>query len=261
MKVKVVTALFDINRDIKGDGRKLEDYLKWISDTLRLKSDFVIFTEEKFYDHISDCRKNSPYKTDIIVQKLEEIPFYKNIEKIKKVFLTEDYKSKIKDPSRIECYLPEYNIIQYSKFGWIEESSKLFEDSDYFIWMDAGCSRFFENYNYIDEWPDKSKLISNKIQIQGNANFQKFFLNLDESIYMWENNSILVGTLFGIHRSLIDFVVRSIDDIFDSWINSNCVNNEQILLAVFAKKYLDKISILLYNNDYTHLPFFKYLKK
>lgn len=259
MKVKVVTALFDIKRDINGDGRKIEDYLEWISNTLKLKADFVIFTENKFRDFISNCRKDSSYKTDIIVQDLKEIPFSNNLERIKKVFQSERYLSRIRDSKRIECYLPEYNLIQYSKFGWIKIASKMFEEYEYFFWMDAGCSRFFEDFNLNNEWPDSKKLLNDKIQIQGNINFNRIFPDLNEDEYMWDNNSILVGTLFGMHRNIIDYVFEEINNIFNNFIESDCVNNEQIALAIFAKKNEDKASIYVYN-DYTHLPFFKNLK-
>lgn len=259
MKVKIVTALFDIKRDINGDGRKIEDYLQWISNTLKLKADFVIFTEKKFYDFIYNCRKNSPYQTNILVQDLEEIPFYNNLERIKNIFQSNEYLSKIKDSKRIECYLPEYNLIQYSKFGWIKQASNMFKEYDYFFWMDAGCSRFFEDFDLNNEWPNVKKLIDDKIQIQANNNFNIIFPGLNESEYMWDNNSILVGTLFGMHRNIIEYVFEKINDIFDFFIESNCVNNEQIALAIFAKRHVEKVDIHVYGG-YTHLPFFKNLK-
>ena len=38
----IVTALFDINRSTKGDGRTIEDYLNWFEKTLNLKCDFIM---------------------------------------------------------------------------------------------------------------------------------------------------------------------------------------------------------------------------
>lgn len=36
MTATIVTAFFDIQRDIKGDGRKIDEYLQWIQKTLQL---------------------------------------------------------------------------------------------------------------------------------------------------------------------------------------------------------------------------------
>ena len=257
MKVKIVTALFDISRHDRGDGRSINKYLEWIRETLKVQCDFVIFTEEKFFDFIKNCRDNSKYETNIILQNLEEIPFYKYKESIIDILNDDNYKSKINDPNRIECYLPEYNIIQYSKFSWVKIASEMFTDTDYFFWMDAGCSRFFETLNLNKEWPNKDLLLHDKLQIQGNINFQKF-PEIREDEYIWDNNSMLVGTLFGMHRDIINFVLESITEIFIEMIEQRCVNNEQIALAIFTKRFPNKISIFLYI-DYTHLPFLRYL--
>ena len=47
-----------------------------------------------------------------------------------------------------------YSIIQYSKFEWlktaIEENPF---NSDFFFWLDAGGSRFFEDYDLNQDYP------------------------------------------------------------------------------------------------------------
>ena len=83
MSTLIITSLFDIQRDTKGDGRTINDYLLWFSKTLKLNCDMVIYTEEKFEDFVKENRKNTSSKTYIKIQKLDEIPFYKNITDIK----------------------------------------------------------------------------------------------------------------------------------------------------------------------------------
>lgn len=258
MKVLIITALFDIKRKENGDGRSIDDYLPWFSDTLGLKTDMVIYTEEKLEKVVLKRRKNSSNKTNVIVQKLEEIPFYKNNEKIKKIINSGSYKQSMKDVSRIECNLSEYNVIQYSKFGWLENASEIFPDYDYYFWMDAGCSRFFEDFNLTDEWPNVNKIDFNKITIQGNANFLRMFDNLNEEEYIWDNNCILVGTLFGANKQNLKILKESIDDIFNYYADKNCVNNEQFALAISAKRNLDLFNIII-KLDNTHLPLFRLL--
>ena len=44
------------------------------------------------------------------------------IEQIKEILNTKEYISRIAYPTRVECKLAEYNIIQYSKFGWLKDA-------------------------------------------------------------------------------------------------------------------------------------------
>ena len=258
MKVRIITALFDIKRDEKGDGRKIEEYLNWFSETLKLKCDMTIYTEERFVEFVKQNRSNQ-FETDVVVQNLEDIPFYHWKNTISEIINSENYKLKMKDTNRIECYLPEYNLIQYSKFGWLEQAVEKNIDHDYFLWMDAGCSRFFNGFNFDLEWPNKSKLDINKFTIQGNSNYVRMFETLDVNQYIWDNNCVLVGTLFGGGREVINKLHQDINSIFQSMVEINCVNNEQFALAIFAKQNpnIMDTKILL---DGTHLPLFTILK-
>lgn len=257
MKVRVITALFDIKRDENGDGRKIEEYLSWFKDTLKLKCDMTIYTEERFLDFVN-LNRSGEFETDIIIQKLETVPFYNKRNVIKEIITSEDYKSKMRDTNRIECYLPEYNIIQYSKFGWLKEVCDKNTNHDYFLWMDAGCSRFFNGFDTNNEWPSKYKIDPERFTIQGNSNYIRMFdtLNVDE--YIWDNNCVLVGTLFGGGRQIIHKLYKEINQIFDSMVELNCVNNEQFALALFAKKNPEIMNTIVHL-DGTHLPLFKLL--
>lgn len=257
MKVRIITALFDIKRDENGDGRKIEEYLSWFKDTLKLKCDMTIYTEERFLDFVN-INRSGEFETDIIIQKLETVPFYNKRNVIKEIITSEEYKSKMRDTNRIECYLPEYNIIQYSKFGWLKEACDKNTNHDYFLWMDAGCSRFFNGFDTNIEWPSKYKIDTEKFTIQGNSNYIRMFdtLNVDE--YIWDNNCVLVGTLFGGGRQIIQKLYKEINQIFDSMVELNCVNNEQFALALFAKKNPEIMNTMVHL-DGTHLPLFKLL--
>jgi hypothetical protein len=257
MKVRITTALFDIKRDKIGDGRSINEYLSWFKDTLKIKCNMTIYTEQKF-EHFIKENRNNEYDTKIIIQNLEETPFYKWKTKITEIINSDYFKSKMNDLNRIECYLPEYNIIQYSKFEWLKNTAKQNTD-DYFFWMDAGCSRFFNGFDLNQEWPNKFKLDKNKLTIQGNNNFIKNFDKLNIENYIWDNNCILVGTLFGGGKTIINKLSKEIDNIFKYLIESNCINNEQFALAIFAKQNLELMNIIIKLNG-THLPLFNYLK-
>ena len=73
-----------------------------------------------------------------------EIPYYHLKDKIQGILDSDDYKTSIEDPARIECKQAMYSVIQYSKFPWLKEAvQKNPHGSDYFFWLDAGGSRSF----------------------------------------------------------------------------------------------------------------------
>ena len=118
----LVTALYDIKRNTIDKSphslKTLDQYYTCFKKTLQINAPMVIYTEDITYQFIIDNRPKH-YPTKIIIQPLEDIPYYKYRNQIKDILDSEDYKIKITDPQRIECLLPEYNIIQYSKFEWL----------------------------------------------------------------------------------------------------------------------------------------------
>ena len=254
----IITALFDIKRDTNGDGRRIEEYLEWFAKTLMLKCDFVVFTEERFVEFVNDCRVGSGYNTKIVTQRLEEVPFYPQIDNIRKTINSPDYISRMSDTSRIECFLPEYNVIQYSKFGWLSWACDNL-DYDKYIWMDAGCSRFFGSFDINSSWPDGDKLSPGKLTIQGNQNYVNRFHEMLPDSYIWDNNCMLVGTLFGGDKQTIYSITKEIEQIFRRYLEVGCVNNEQIPLAILAKEKPELFNIMV-RLDWTHLPLFDMLK-
>ena len=144
----------------------MDDYLKCFKITLQLNCPMIIYTEEKVKKFIEAYRPKE-YNTHIIIQNIDEIPYYRYRKQIDTILSDPLYKSKIKDPDRIECRLPEYTIIRYSKLEWLQDGIKKNPfSSDYFFWMDAGCSRFLENFDLRYQWPSENSynlLKTNKI--------------------------------------------------------------------------------------------------
>jgi hypothetical protein len=256
-RVNVVTALFDIDRENLGDGRSMGQYLAWFEKTLQLKVPMIIYTEEKFRRFIEERR--SWEFTKIKIQKLEEIPMYKHKIAINKILSDPGYLLSIKDKSRIECNLDLYNVIQYSKFGWLQEEMKLGSDSDFYFWMDAGCSRFFSDFDLSKDWPNFKKLSSDKFIIQGNSNTEKIYPSMNPEEYKWDNNCILVGTLFGGNKKIVSEVSDRVVNLLEKeMISSNMINNEQIALGIVFKRNPELFSVYIdLNGD--HLPIFKHL--
>ena len=56
--VTFVTALYDINREKNGDGRKFSEYLEWLDKLLKIKVPIVIFTSDEHNEFINQRRNN-----------------------------------------------------------------------------------------------------------------------------------------------------------------------------------------------------------
>jgi len=255
----IVTALFDIGREKFGDGRSTDQYLSWFEKTLELNSCMSIYTEEKFKSFIEERR--DPKNTKIKIQNLEEIPMYKHREKISQIIRDPEYLLKIKDNSRIECKLDLYNVIQYSKFGCIQEEIKEGSNLDFYFWMDAGCSRFFFNADLSQIWPNLKKVDPDKFIIQGNINTLQIYPSMEIEKYKWENNCILVGTLFGGRGDVVSIVSDlTIKILEEEMLKNGMVNNEQIALAILFKRNPELFNLYI-NLNGEHLPLFNHLVK
>ena len=246
-KVTIVSALFDIERV---DGRPWEEYLKWFDEFLKLKTPMILFVSQDVAEFIGERRGDIP--TDIIVQTVDEIPYYHLKDEIQGILDSDEYKENISDPDRIECKQAMYSVIQYSKFPWLKLAA---EDnphnSDYFFWLDAGGSRFFGIYDLNKEYPSEDAVKSlddmgESFLVQMNTEYYPDLsdakeLDLD---YLYDNRSYVLGSMFGGHKNAVPKVCNMVEDIFlNEMIKKGNVNNEQIALGYIIKKYSDEFSL------------------
>ena len=237
----IVTGLFDINRNLI-DGRSWQSYLEWFEKTLSINSPMVIFVEEKTYDFVKSKRSNK--NTKIIVQSVQDLKMYKHKDRIDEIVSSTSYKQSIKDCNRIECKSSLYTIIQFSKFEWmLTASNENPFNSDYFIWMDAGLSRFFDELNTSNRYPSEN--MENKLLSFGDRVFIQTFCcsytrlfnatTLPES-YLLDNRSYVMGGLFGGNKTVLPIIKEKVDDVFlRLMLNKNIVNNEQIVFGYLLK--------------------------
>ncbi|MAG24412.1 hypothetical protein CMI47_02435 [Candidatus Pacearchaeota archaeon] len=235
----IVTALYDIQRE-KFDGRKWSDYLAWFSKTLKLNCHMVVFVSAELTDFVREHRAGQP--TDIIVQELEETPYFFVKDRIEEVIKDDKYKTKMKDSSRIECTSSLYTCIQYSKFKWMKYAAANF-NSDYFVWMDAGLSRFFDNLDITKKYPGSagiSILENNRGRVVTqlfSKNYPDLFHadNLTEE-YFWDSRSYVMGGMFAAAPAAINEIDTLTEDVLlHKMLNNNLVNNEQIALGYLVK--------------------------
>jgi len=264
--ITVVTALYNIQRQDM-DGRKWDEYLQWFSQTLKLNCPMVIFVEEELLDFVNQYRNS--YNTQIIVQKIEDIPYYYLKEEMDAILQSKEYKEKIGCPDRIECNYSLYSIIQYSKFKWIEEAIYgNYFDSDYYFWLDAGASRFFENFDLKSSFPGNAALealydIGEKFLIQLNTETYHDLVYSEElsKEYFYDPRSFVCGTFFGMHRNIHSTILNLIEKIFiNDMIKNKNVNNEQIALAYLVKNNPELFEIF-YRDNWKQIALFEEMVK
>ena len=254
MKVTFVSALFDINRV---DGRKWEEYLKWFEITLKLRVPMVLFLDRDMQEYIDERRgdmfsENEYLKTQTLYQTVEDIPYYGLKDQIQEILDSDQYKKDMADPERIECKQAMYPIIQYSKFPWLTQAAAMNpHGSDYFFWLDAGGSRFFEDYDLTQNYPSEEAKkaldeMGDSFLVQMNTEYYTDLANAKtlSTDYLYDNRSYVLGSMFGGHKKSLFRVCDMVHDVLmNDMIANNTINNEQIALGYLIKKYPDEFSL------------------
>ena len=263
-KVTVVSALFDIERV---DGRPWEEYLKWFDIFLQLNVPMVLFVSKDLKDFIDERRHEISQRTEILIQTVDQIPFYHLKDTIQNILDSDEYKEKIEDPDRIECKQAMYSVIQYSKFPWLKKAAEMnTHNSDYFFWLVAGGSRFFGLYDLKKEYPSKEAVKSlddmgESFLVQMNTEYYTDLSDANELDldYLYDNRSYVLGSMFGGHRNAVPKVCDMVEDIFvNEMINKGNVNNEQIALGYLIKKHSEDFAIYSRTNG-KHMALFEEL--
>lgn len=241
MSTTIVTSLFNIHRE-KMDGRTWNEYINWFSKTISLNSPMVIFIDSELESFVWKYRDSN--NTKVIIQSLSDVAMYNHIDRMNEIIHSSEYRQSIKDPCRIECNYAEYSIIQFSKFEWMHEAAKHnYFDTDYFIWMDAGLSRFFTTVDVRTKYPsDRADYVlsgnNNKVLIQV---FKMSYPDLFSATelgdeYLKDNRSFVMGGMFGGGKSAIDDIYKEVIDVFETkMLPNNIVNNEQIVVGYLFK--------------------------
>jgi len=229
----MVTAFFDIHRDTKGDGRTLDEYLSWIEKTLQLNCNLYIVTEAKFVPFMI-AKRPSHYATYIHEDTLENASYYKYLPRIKEILESDTYKQRIAYPQRVECILPEYNVIQYSKFGWLEEAIRINPfQSDTFFWMDAGISRFFGTMDITLPYPS---VHTDQFIIQPREDLWSYTI---DNTFLWKADNLFKGGMFGGNAKIVSEIGKKVEEVFQTMLSHEQMNNEQLAIALVWKKYPD----------------------
>jgi hypothetical protein len=264
--VTIVSSLFNIKREGM-DGRAWEEYLKWFDATLKIKCSMILFITEDLREFVEERRTHIP--TEIIIQSIEEIPYYYLKDQLDSIIQSEEYIEKISDPDRIECKHSMYSIVQYSKFKWLQQAIEENPfNSKFLFWLDAGASRFFDSSEFGNEYPSKNALeslegVDDKLLVQMNTEYYKDLVSAETLTeeYLLDNRSYILGSMFGgTKQGILNVCFQMEDILLNKMISNSFINNEQISLGYLVKTNPELFEIY-YRDNGKHLALFEELKK
>jgi len=250
-KYVCVTALYDIGRKERG----FDFYIKNVKKLLKFKMPLIIFCNKSTYNQLKDIDRE--YYIQFIVRELEDLDFYKkHYFEIKNNISSEDYKRNIRDYGRAETVYPEYNVIQYSKFDFISDAKQII-NSEYYVWVDAGVPRFFDNMP-IDIWPSYEKL-NDKIIVQTfreteinekfNSNFNGALNRIDLENECKMSRYLIIGTTFVVPNKDVEWLKISIHEKYNKMLGYGYLNNEQVAIEFLVKENIEKFDVKLNNSN------------
>ena len=226
----LVSAYFDIDRN----GRPREEYFEWIKQTIRLNAPFIFFVQLKYLNLTMKLfeNKTTPYLVKTI--ELNELPCYKDLDKVSRIIGSTSYRIKIEKNDRIETKYPLYSIVIFSKFYLLKRAA-LFNPfkTKKFIWVDAGISRFYAGFDL--SLPIRGlKIPDDKFFtiFETRAFFDSYFHNRDEKNFMWSAKSYILAGVMGGTLPVISRVNDLIEKKWHKMISNGLVNNEQIALIL-----------------------------
>lgn len=212
-----VTALYDIGREAY-DGRKWKDYLSWFEQILQLKTPFVVYGDKTLRDWVMERREGKP--TLFIEQALQDIPCYHYKEAVSSIINSKQFRNNVSQVHRLECNLPEYTLVIYSKLRWmIDAVSRVGNQNTKVFWVDAGCSRFIDPRLYNSRFPDPSKidLLGDKFFIQVSRNYPDLISSssLPEN-YFWLARPLTAAGFMGGSIETVSKVDAGVKHIFEN---------------------------------------------
>ena len=237
----LVMGFFDIGRSKwPSFQRSLEQYLQNGKRNMSLNESMVIFIEPKFLDFVKESRKKFAKKTLVIPIRLEDLPKYKLLPKIKQIMDSRQFKQGIKDPTVPEMWNPSYVLVMWSKTDLLHKAIKMNPfGSTHFAWLDFGMPDFSQ----LNAFPTK---FSPKVKFLCRTEPQKEDLDRVKMCKS-QTNRFAGGFFSGRYDYLLDLVKR-FDHETNICLSLNVVDSDQ---TIFSNVYLQAKHIFeLYTGDW-----------
>lgn len=238
-KLQVYTSLFDIGRD-QVDGRRIESYLEWLARTIQLFPGIVVF-------HDGSCDALVSKTSQLVRVEKRDLGFYRFLPYVNQIF----HEFTPQSPNDVTFKLPEYSLIQFSKFDLAQRVMQISE-AESFLWVDAGISRFVDTNDSMLLQKNASKLIRNEydfafeINLRKNINFRNFKINSPKP---GSCGRVISGTSFWIQASAISTLLHEINALLESWKSNSLWDNEQVALRTLyeSPSHLNSSHFILQN--------------
>ena len=207
----LVTALYDIGRAEEGDGRSMHQYIDWlVQHTIKLKSPFVVFCSDvTIKEAIFRSRSDADVPIIVCRAPITSIPYYYLKDEVESIQKSSLYVNKMKSPERVECKLPLYIPLQFSKFPWLSVVAEANPfGSSLFFWVDAGAGRWTTGVEG-QEWPNMQKIqnmrnisSSQFIVAQMYSGYDKVDRRWGRNVqqFLWSDKHYIAGTTFGVDK-------------------------------------------------------------
>ena len=134
----IVTALYDIGRE--AHGRTMATYLDWFAHRLLIASPVVVFVDDaSIVRFVKEARRVLP--TFIVKRPFGDLKYARLMPWVKSVQQSEQWRSCVEHPSRLEWTLPAYIPLVWSKLGLVSEVAEADPQASnrYYAWLDAGA--------------------------------------------------------------------------------------------------------------------------
>ena len=236
----LTTCCYDLTK-YHTKSRNLDETINTMFSLLKVPCYLVIFTDEHCYDKINQIRTsfNLDHLTKYIVTKIEDLPFYRYIDVIKKN--REKYW-----PTKDERTCSESHMICCSKFNFVLETIELnpFQTTK-FGWIDSNIKINFEKIceNYNEEiLLNILSNINNKFHIQILNVTNKKFKNYDNKKEYYNNYRWVVGgCLFLTNKQLGIKILHRLNEIFIETTFLGYGHGEEMLYLEVLDEFYDDI--------------------
>ena len=243
----VVSAIYDIGR-MTIDGRSMEEYREWVLRTLRCIREPIVFYLDKTligWRRLLLETRHDVGPICIIETSLQKIPMWK-YHSIVSTILKDAHFEQL-HPNDITNRLPAYVLIQYSKFGWLEDAQTrvIWNGRQKIVWMDAGFCRFFSSATY----QIRTELPESGFSIEASDEIRHIYTITPDN-YIGTNCCILRGGLWVIDLSVFAIIKNAVMNMWESqMLAKSRLDNEQIALALVYQKNPELFQLIKTNKD------------
>lgn len=244
------TAYYDIGRtNWNYYGRSTDHYLKCFSKVSQIGGNLVIYCDPSDCDRIGEVVKDRA-NTIIIPCPFDQLEFYQKFyHRTKSIMESPDYHSSIIFHDIPEHKYPEYNIVNFNKVCFVEQSMKL-RDTPYHGWIDFGYGHGRPNVNYT---PTRDHIL----KCMSNDNIYMVALKTPkpESIFKREtyflNDVCIQGSCFFGPKSHMQQFKTMVEGTIDHSLNMLCIDDDQ---TIYSMAYLMNPSMFTLKLDdwFTH---------